>query len=89
MSTFYNKLLKNVTIKSTTTNQYSNSKTMKQNSYLTSPSIKNNTTYDNFRNSTYELYVPPIDNEWEDYARKYGEEYLNSHHNRSTKNTLK
>ena len=72
MSTFDNKLLKKVKIKSTTTHQCSTSKTAKYNIYLTSPSIHNYTTSDNFSNTRYEVYVPSIDNEWEDYAVKYG-----------------
>ena len=71
MSTFDNKSLKNVTLKSTTTCQCSTSKTVSSNSYLNSPSIHNYTTYDNFSNTTYEVYVPPIENEWEYYAIKY------------------
>ena len=72
MSTFDNKLLKKVKIKSTTTHQCSTSKTAKYIIYLTSPSIHNYTTYDNFSNNTYEVYVPPIENEWEYYAINYG-----------------
>ena len=52
------------------------------NSYLTIPSIHNDTTSDNFINTKYEVYVPSIENEWEYRERKYGEEYLNSQHNR-------
>ena len=88
MSTFDNKSLKKVTLKSTTTHQWYTSKTVKSNSYLTSPSIHNDTTSDNFINTTYEVDAPSIDNVWEDYARKYKEEYLDSQHNRYTNQTL-
>ena len=73
MSKSDSKSLKKVTIKSTTTHQCHNYKTVKTNSHLTSPSIQNYTTYDNFINITYKADVPSIDNEWEEYARKYGE----------------
>ena len=58
MSTFDKKSLKRVTIKSITTSQSSTYKTVKSNSYITSPSINNDINYDNFNNITYELYVP-------------------------------
>ena len=89
MSTFDNKSLKKVTLKSTTTHQCSTSKNDKSNCYLTSPSIHNYTTSDNFSNTKYEVDVPLIYNEWEDYARKDEESYLNSNHNMSTKHTIK
>ena len=73
MSNFDNKLLKNVTLKSTTTHQCSTSKTIKSNSYITSPSIHNDTNSDKFINTTYEVDLPSIDNEWEYYSIKYGE----------------
>ena len=62
--TFDNKSLKKVTLKSTTIHQCSTSKTVKSNSYLTSPSFHYDNTSDNFSNATYELYVPSIDNGW-------------------------
>ena len=89
MSTFDNKPFKKVTLKSTTTFQCYNYKTVQSNSYLASPLIHNYTTSDDFSNITYEIYVPSIDNDWVYRARKYGEEYFNSQHNRSTKETLK
>ena len=64
-------------------------KILKSNSYLTSPSIQNDTTFDKFINTTYEVDVPVIDNEWKYYIIKYGKEFLNSLYNRSTKKTLK
>ena len=88
MSTFDNNSLKKVTIKFTTTDQCSTSKTIKSNSYLISISFHNDTAFDNFSNTTYGVYLPSIDNEWEDYARKGGEEYLNINHSRSTKQIL-
>ena len=83
MSTFDNKSLKTVTLKSTTTRQCSDSKTVSSKNYLTSPLINNDTTSGNFINAIYEVDAPSIYNEWEYYARKYGEEYFNSQHNRS------
>ena len=67
MPTFDKRSLKKVTLKSRTTHQCSTSKIVKYNSYLTSPSIHNDTTYDTFINITYEVDVPSIDNEWKDY----------------------
>ena len=64
MSIFDNKSLKKVTLQSTTTHQCYTSKTVKSNSYLKSPSFQNNTTSDNFSNTTYEVDVPSIDYEW-------------------------
>ena len=61
MSNFDNNSLKNVTLKSTTTHQCSTLKTVKLYSYLTITSTHNGITYDNFRNATYEVYVPSID----------------------------
>ena len=72
MSTFDNKSLDKVIIECTTTRQCSTSKTVSSSIYLTSTSIHNGTTSDNFRNTTHELYVPSIGNEWEDYEIKYG-----------------
>ena len=62
MSIFDNKSLKNITIKFTTTNECSTSNYVKSNVYLNSPSIHNDTTYDNFRYTTYDADVPPIEN---------------------------
>ena len=62
MSSFDNKSLKNVTLKSTTTRQCSTSKTVSSNSYLISLSIHNDTPSDNFRNNTYEVDAPSIEN---------------------------
>ena len=73
MSTFDNKSLNKVTLKSITTCQCSTSKTVSWNSYLTSLSIHNETNSDNFSNTTYKVYAPSIYNEWEDYSRKDGE----------------
>ena len=53
MSTFDKKSLNKVTLKYTTTCQYSTSKAVSSNSCLTSPSIRNDTTSDNFSNTTY------------------------------------
>ena len=64
MSNFDSKSLKLFTLKSTTTYQCYTSKTLKLNRYLTSPLIKDDATYDNFSNTTYEVYVPSFDNEW-------------------------
>ena len=89
MPTFDNKSLKNVTLKSTTTRQCYTYTTVLSNSYLKSPSIHNDTTYDNLSNTTYELNVLSIDNEWGYHAIKYGEASLNIQHNRSTNQTLK
>ena len=89
MSTFDNKLLKTFILKYTTTHQCSHSENVKYNSYLTSPSIHNDTTSDNFITTPYEVDVQSIHNYWEDYATKYGEEHFNSHNNRSTQQTLK
>ena len=89
MLTFDKKSLKKLTIQSTTAHQYSTYKTVSSNSYLTSPSNHNGTTSDKFINTTYEVYAPSIENEREDYARKYGEESLNIKHNMSTNQTLK
>ena len=89
MSNFDNKSLKNIALKSTSTHQYSTSKTVKSNRYLTGTEIHNDTTYDNFSNTTYGVDVPQIENDYEYYARKFGEEYLNSNHNRSIKHTPK
>ena len=58
MQNFDNKSLKKVTLKSKTTHQCYTSKTVKPNSYLTSPSIQNETNSDNFRNNIYEVDVP-------------------------------
>ena len=75
---FYNNLLNRATLKSTTTRKCYTFKTVLSYSYLTSTSIPNYTTYDNFGNTSYEVYVPLIDNEWEYYEVKDGEESLNS-----------
>ena len=88
MSTFDNKSLKKNTLKFKTTHKCSASKTFSSNSYLTSPSIHNETTSDNFINTKYEVDLPSIYNEWKYYTIKYGEEYLNIQHNRSTNQTL-
>ena len=72
MSTFDKKSLNKLNLKSTTTRQCSTSQTVSSNSYLTSPSIHNETTSDNFSNTTYEVYVPSSDNEWKYYTRKDG-----------------
>ena len=64
MSTCDNKLLKNVALKSTTTHQCSTSKTVKSNIYLTSQSTNNDTTPDNFINTTYKVDITSIENEW-------------------------
>ena len=81
--------MKKVTIKYTTTHQCFTSKPVKSNSYITCPSIKNDTASDNVSNTTYEVDVTSTDNEWKYCQIKYGEEYFNSNHSRSTKNTLK
>ena len=81
--------MKKFTLKSTATRQCSTSKTVSSNSYLISLSIHNYITSDQFINTTYESYVPPIDNEWGGYEIKDGEEYLNSQQHMSTKQTLK
>ena len=64
--------LEKFTHKYTTTHQRDSSKTVQSNSYFTSSPICNDETSDNLRNTTYEVDVPSIDNEWEDYAIKYG-----------------
>ena len=89
MSTFDNNSLKQVTLKYTTTNQCSTSKTFKSNDYLTTPSIHNDTNSDKLINTKYEVYIPLIEYEWEDYSRKYWEGYLNIHHTRSKNQKLK
>ena len=89
MSNFDDKSLKNVTLKSRTTHKCFTSKTIKSNIYLNSSSIQNNNTSQNNISTLNGVYEPSIYNEWEDYAIKYGEEYLNSHRTRSTKQTLK
>ena len=81
--------MKKVTIKSTTTYQCYTSKTVRSNSYLNSPLIHNGTSYDILNNTTYEVDLTLVYIGWGDYARKYEEEYLNSHHTRSKKQTLK
>ena len=81
--------MEKVTNKSTSKYQCSTSKTVSSNSYFIILSIHNDTTYDKFRNTTYEVYVPSTDNEWEDYTKKYGEEYHNIKHNRFIKQALK
>ena len=68
MSHFENKPLYKVTLKSATAHQCYTYKTGSSNSYLSSPSIHNDTTSDNFRNTTYEVDVPQIDNDWEYYS---------------------
>ena len=54
MSSFGNKLLKSLLLNPQL--------------YLTSTLIHNDTTSDSFINAIYELDLPSIDNEWEDYA---------------------
>ena len=71
MSSFDNKSLKKVTLKSTSTHKCSTSNSVKKN--LNIPSIQDDTTSNNFSSTKYEEYEPPIDNKWEDYASKYGE----------------
>ena len=73
MSAFDTKSLKKFTLKSKTKHPCSTSKTVKSNTYLISTSIQNDATSDNFSNTTNEVYVPSLDNEWEDYSIKYGE----------------
>ena len=89
MSNFGYRSLEKVSLKFTTTRQFSTSNTAKQNIYLKIPSIHNNTTSDHFSNTKYELDVPSIENKWEDDAIKYGEEYQKIQHKKSTKQTLK
>ena len=60
MSNFDNKSLKKVMLKYTITHQCYNSRTIKSNSYLNSTPINNDTTSDNFSNTTYEVDVPLI-----------------------------
>ena len=62
ISNFDNKSLKKFALKSTTTRQCYNSKTVQSNSYLTSPSINNGTTSDQFINTTYEVDAPSVYN---------------------------
>ena len=62
MSDFYNKSLKNITLKSTTTYQCSTSKKFISNSYITSPSIENGANSDNFSDTTYEVDVTSNEN---------------------------
>ena len=62
MSTFDNKSLNNVTLKSTTTRQCSNYNNVSSSSYRTIPSINNYTASDKFINTTYNVYAPLIDN---------------------------
>ena len=81
--------MKKVTLKYTTLHECSTSNSIKPNGYLTIPSIQGDTTSEYFRNTTYEADLPLIENEWEDYSRKYWEDYLNCHHNKSTKQILK
>ena len=64
MSFFDNNLLKKVNIESKTTHQCCTCKIVKSKSYLASPSIQNDTNFDNINNTPYEVYVPSIDNEW-------------------------
>ena len=58
MSKFDNTSLKKVTLKYTITHECSTSKIIKSDSYLKSPPIHNETTSDNFINTTYEVDVP-------------------------------
>ena len=62
MSSFYNKSLKKVTLKSTTIHECSTLNNFKANGYLNIPSIKNDTISDNFSNTTYKADVPSIEN---------------------------
>ena len=89
MSTFENKSFKNVTLKSSTTWQCYTSNIDLSNRYITIPSIHFDIASDNFINTTYEVDVPSVDNEGKCYAGKDEEEFLNSQHNRSAKQTLK
>ena len=73
MSTFYNKSLKKNVLKYTSINQCSTSNIDKSDNYLISLSIHNDKTYDNLINTTYEVDILSIDNDWEDYVEKYGE----------------
>ena len=90
MSTFDNKSLKILTLKSTTTHQCSLQNLLNQivilpfHQFIITP-----LTSDNFSNTTYEVDVPSIYNDWGDYERKYGEESLNINNSRSIKQTLK
>ena len=62
VSSFYNRSLKKYALKSTITHEFFTSKTVKSNSYHTSPSINNDTTSDNFSNTKYETDVLSIYN---------------------------
>ena len=77
-----------VSLRSITTCQCYTPKKVSSNSYLISKSINNDNTSDNCSNNKYGLYVTSIENEWEYYEIKYGEEYLNSQSNRFIKQTL-
>ena len=63
ISSFDKRSLKNVSFKSTNTHECSTLDSIKSNRYLNSLSIHNDTTNDNFRNTTYDAYVPSIENE--------------------------
>ena len=62
MSSFDNKLLKEVTLKSTTTRYCSTSNFVKSNSYLKSLSINNDNTSDNFSINKFEKDVTSVEN---------------------------
>ena len=64
MSSFDNKSLKNFTLKSTTTFEFSTCNYVQSSSYINSPSIHNGKTSDNFTNTIFESDLPSVDNDW-------------------------
>ena len=89
ISSFDNQSSEKVDHKSTSTHKCFNFNPIKSDIYLNRTSMNNDTTSENLRSTKYEAYLPSIDNEWEDYAGKYGEDCSKYHHNRYAKYTLK
>ena len=62
MPNFYDKSLKNNSIQSTSTHEFSVPRYGKENVYLNITSIKNDTTSEHISNTAFEAHLSPIDN---------------------------
>ena len=89
MQTFVNKSSKNAYLWSKSAPEFCALCSVKSYRYINSTPLKNGTTYEKLIYTTSEVHITSIDNEWEDYTRKYGEQSLDSQHNRSKKQKLK
>ena len=83
------KIFENTSLQSTFTLKYYVPRYIKENSYLNSTTIQIYNTSETLNITKAEAYVPPIENYWGGFSRKYGEKFLKSNHTMPTKQTLK